>query len=78
MGAPYIYIYIYIYIYDISRLKVNHDVWSGCLASSFASHPHKPEEGLCVCEIVGNPIMVAANPNCRKQRYSQLPVSLAV
>jgi hypothetical protein len=33
---------------------------------------------VCVCEIVGNPIMVAANPNCRKQRYSQLPVNLAV
>jgi len=34
---------------------------------------------VCVCKIVGNPIMVAANPAAAgNKRYNQLPVSLVV
>ena len=41
MGVPYIYIYIYIYIYDISRLRVNHDVYFAAEIKIYAKHEYR-------------------------------------
>jgi len=46
------------------------------LASSFASHPHKPDKGLCVQDCWKSDHGSSKPPTAGNKRYSQLPVSL--